>query len=150
QRPKAAPNGFVGERRDPEPADRQPTARVLVDVAEDQLSLATGIACVDDRGEPAIAEQLLDDAKLLLGVSGRAKQKLGWQHRQAIEAPRLPARVVGGRLLELDEVADAPGDRVAIVLPPVTARPAHAEHPREIARDRRLLGDDKLHALSLD
>ena len=88
--------------------------RVLVDVAEDQLSLATGIAGVDDGGEPAIAKQLRRQraAAAARDCAGRRRNSRR-QHRQPIESPRFPARVVRRRLLELDEMADAPGDRVA-------------------------------------
>ena len=55
------------------------------------------------------------------------------------------AGIVGGGLLELDEVADAPGDDPPGALDGVLARAAHAEHARQIARDGRLLGDDELH-----
>jgi len=89
-------------------------------------------------------------SQLGLGVAGGPQPELGGQHRQPVEPPGFPRLVVGGRLVELDEVTDAPGDRVAIVLEPVGApRTANAEHAREIACDGRLLGDDELHAVSL-
>ena len=49
-----------------------------------------------------VAQELLDDAELFSGVIGGSQEKLGRKHRQAIEAPRLPAGVVGGGLLELE------------------------------------------------
>ena len=145
QRAEAAPDRLVGERRDPQPLHRQPRLRVLVDVAEDQLALAPGITGVDDRGEPPVAQQRHHRLEMRRGVLGRPQLEHRGQHRQRVQPPRLPPLVVRGRLVELDQVPDAPRDRAAIVLERVLPARAHAQHARQIARDGRLLRDDQLH-----
>jgi len=67
---------------------------VLIDVAKDQLAFAPGIAGVDDGGEALVLEELRDRLQLLGRVACRAEQELLRQHRQSIEAPRLPGGVV--------------------------------------------------------
>ena len=88
QRREAAADRLVGERRDPQPPHRRPAARVLVDVAEDQLALAPGIARVDDRREPPVAQQPRHRAELRRRVLRRPQPELRRQHRQRLEPPR--------------------------------------------------------------
>jgi len=145
QRGEPLADRVVGQRRDPQPADRRAAACVLIDVAEDQLALAAGVARVDHRAEPPIGQEPRDRAQLRHRVGRRPQPELRGQHRQRIEPPGSPPRVVRRRLIELDQVADAPRDHVAIAGEPVLAGRPHAEHAREISRHGRLLCDDQLH-----
>ncbi len=111
RRREARADRLLGQRRDPEPPHRQPAARELVDVAEDELALAAGVAGVHHLGEAPVAQQLAHHAQLIARARHRPQLERRRNHRQRVEPPRLPAGVVRGRLVELDEVADAPGDR---------------------------------------
>src|SRR4029079_14780756 len=117
----------------------------LVDVAKDELAFASGVAGVHDLGEAPIAQQLSHGAQLITRALYGPQLEGAGQHRQRVQPPGFPRRIVGRRLLELDEVADAPGDDPTGPVDRVLARAAHAEDARQIARDGRLLGDDELH-----
>ena len=142
---EARPDRLVGEGRDPQALDRKAAARQLIDVTKDELAFTSGVAGVHDLGEAPIAQQLPHGTQLIARARYGPQLEGGGQHGQGVEPPRLPGRIVGGGLLELDQVADAPGDDPPGAVDGVLAPAAHAENARQIARDGWLLGDDELH-----
>ena len=142
---EARPDRLVGEGGDPEALDRKAAARQLIDVAKDELTLTASVAGVHHLGEAPIAQQLRHGTQLIARARDGPQLEGGGQHGKGVEPPRLPGRIVGGRLLELDEVADAPGDDPPRAVDGVLASAAHADDARQIARDGWFLGDDELH-----
>src|SRR5208337_3287026 len=118
----------------------------LSDVAEDQLTLASGIG----GGDQLIgsADQAADDRQLLGGPllgEGLEPEPLGHE-RQGLQRPLLQGRVVVVRLLQGDEVAQSPGDLVAPALVVTVVPLRGAEEGRQFSSDRRLLGEHDPHA----
>ena len=100
-------------RVQPQPLDRLLRRGLLVQVGEDQLALASGVARVDDRLDLGAAEQPLDDVHLLLRALVADDQAELLRHdRQIGHPPLLEAVVVLIGVGELHEVADGPRDRV--------------------------------------
>ena len=87
--------------------------RQFVHVAEDQFALAARIAAIHHVGETPVSQQIADHAELVAGSRHRPQLERRRHHRQRVEAPRLPAGIVGGGFFQFDQVADAPGDHMA-------------------------------------
>ena len=142
----------LGHRVQPQPLDGQLRAGLLVQVGEDQLALAPGVAGVDDEVVVVALQQALDDRHLLLrALVAHDELELARHDRQVRHAPLLELVVVLVGLGELNEVADGPGDRVVGSLEPARGLVAGPgvllerarEHAREVLSDGRLLGDDE-------
>ena len=121
-------------------------AGLLVQVGEDQLALAAGVAGVDDLVDVVARELLRDDRHLLLRalVAHDELEAVG-HDRQVGHAPLLELGVVLVGLGELHEVADRPRDDVlrALEVALVLAANGPGQDAREVAPDGRLLGDDE-------
>jgi len=144
ERSKPLADRLVGERGDPQPPGRRAAARELIDVAKDQLALAPGVACVDDRGEPPVGQELHDGAQLGRGVPRWAQPKLGRHHgsvssRHAFHRPSYAAGSSSSTRWPTHHVMTRP-----VALEAVLPGGAYAEHAGEIPRDGRLLRDDQL------
>lgn len=117
---KAVLDGLVGERGDPEAFDGKALAVLdtcqLLDPALDDLALLAGIATVDDLigGD----EEPADDFELLLDtrVVDEPDLELLRDDGERGKAPVFKAVVVVLRGIELTEVAEGPGDLVAVAL----------------------------------
>ena len=87
-------------------------------------------------GEPPVAQQLARPPRSCgtrVRATARSRNSVG-SIGSAIEPPRLPRRIVGRGLVELDEVADAPRDRVALALERVLARSPRTPSTRARSR----------------
>ena len=93
-------NRRIGHAGQPEPANRQLAAGELVDVVEDELAFAAGIARIDNRSDVLATKELLEEFVAVAVVAladhylqdvraGRAVELLG-QHWQVFQHPALP------------------------------------------------------------
>jgi hypothetical protein len=147
QRAEGVLDRLLRHRVEPQPLDGLVAPGGVIDVREDQLALAAGVARVDDVVDLVALDQLVDSRQLLLGlvVVGDELELLG-QDRQVREAPLLQLRVVRVGLREPDEVADRPGDHVVVpdqaglVLGLLEGTRQRAG---EVAGNRRFLGYDE-------
>jgi len=83
-----------------------------------------------------------------LDRTARSLKRSG-QHRKRVEAPALPGRVVGGGLVELDEVAEAPGDDVAVAAKGAAPPGGDAQRAGDVPRHAGFLCDDELHTRAI-
>ena len=125
-------------RREPQPAHRQRRAGLLVEVGEDQLALAPGVAGVDDLGDVVAVQLRRHDRHLLLRalVADDELEAVG-DDRQVGHPPALELGVVLVGLGELHEVADGPADHVLGALEVALVLGERAgQHAREVAARR--------------
>ena len=134
-------------RREPQALDGLVYARRLVEVGEDQLAFAAGVARVNDQLDVVVAHQLVHRLELLLrALVDRDELELLRDDRQIGEAPALELGVVLVRSRKADQVADGPRDHelVAIDVGLVLALLEVAgERGREVAAHRGLLSYDE-------
>ena len=139
-------------RREPQPLYRLPHRRQVIDVREDQLALAAGVAGVDDRLDIVVRHQPVDRPQLLARpLVVRDQLELVREDREVGVAPFLELRVVLVGRRKADQVAHRPGDDVAPVVGRAVLRfqvrlvlrllEESRERRREIARDGWLLSD---------
>ncbi len=136
---------LLRHRVQPEALDGLVDPGGLVDVREDQLALAPGVARVDDPVDPVVLQELVDRPELLLRllVVRDQAEALG-DDRQVGEAPLLELRVVVLGRRQADEVPDRPRDDVVVRLEVrVVLLKCARKRAREVAPDGRLLGDDE-------
>ena len=137
---EAFADGVGRERRDPEAADGLGALRGFVDVAEDQLAFAAGVGGADDARDFGRVENALDGFELVLGLFVDHQRPLAGQHGKRVAPPLPPLGIDLVRLGERGQVADRPGDHVAVAVQVAIAFGAGAEHARDVARHRRLFG----------
>ena len=140
QRVEALADGVGRERGDPQAAERLGALRGLVDVAEDQLAFAAGVGGAHDARDFGRVEDLAHHLELVFGLFVDHQRPLGGQHGQQVAPPLPPFRPDLVRLRQRGQVADGPGDHVAVAVQVAVAFIAGAQHARDIARHRRLLG----------
>jgi hypothetical protein len=133
-----------GHRLHPRALYREAALRELVEVGEDELALAPGVAGVHDLIHVLAAEELLHGGEPLLRVLNWLQAEFLRDDRQGLEPPEAVLLLVDVlRHLQLDHVADGVGDDVLVVLVVVPLLGDLTEGAREVRRDGRLLGDDK-------
>ena len=146
-------DGRVRHARQPEAADGQAALRQLVDIMEDQLAFASGVAGVDDGADVFAGQQFLEELEAVAVVTladddledaraGGAVEVVG-QDRQVLERPALELLVKVLRVIQSDDVADRRADHPAVVLEVVAGGLGDLEHLRQVGRDGRLFGDDE-------
>ena len=134
----------VGHRLHPGALYRQLGFRELVEILEDQLAFAAGVAGVDHRVDVLAGEQFLQVVVAILRISDRLESEFLRDDRQRFETPEAVLLLVDVlRHLELDDMADGGGDDVFVVLEVVALFRNLAESASQILRDARLLGDDQ-------
>ena len=140
-------DGRLRHRVEPEALDRLLHAGGLVEVGEDELALAPGVAGVDDQLDVRVLHQLVDGVELLLGLVVVGDELELLRHdRQVGEAPLLQLLVVLVGLGEADQVADRPRDHVVAadeVRLVLALLEGARKRGREVAADGGLLGDDE-------
>ena len=93
---------------------RQP--RGLVDVAENQFAFAAGVGRADQARDARRIQNLADHLELVFGFFVDDQRPIVRQHGQQFAAPMLPLRLDFVRLRQRDQMADRPGDDVAIAV----------------------------------
>jgi hypothetical protein len=136
---------LLGHGLQPQPLDRLRRARLLVEVGEDELALATGVAGVDDELHVVALELPGDDRHLLLGALVAHDELEAVRHdRQIGHPPLLVLDVVLVGLGELHEMADRPRDDVLGTLQAaLLLLEGSGQHAGDVAPDGRLLSDDE-------
>ena len=145
QRRQRAPHRCARHRVQPQAFDGLLAFRLLVQIREDQLALATGVAGVDDLVDVLAAELLGNDRHLLARalVADLELEALG-HDRQIGHPPALVLGVVRFRFGELDEVPDRPRDHVFGALKEALAfLERTGQHARQVLPHGGLLGDEE-------
>ena len=91
-------------------------ACLLIHQAEDQFSLAPGIATVHDAIHIRAVHQLLQDAELLFGAGRHQILPLLRQYRQICNAPLDVLGIVDIRRSQLHQMTNAPAYQIAVTL----------------------------------
>jgi hypothetical protein len=137
---------LLGHRGQPQPLDRLLDLGQVVEVGEDQLALAPGVAGVDDQLDLVVRHQLVDGLQLLRRALVVGDElELVRDDRQVGETPLLELRVVGVGLGQADQMADRPGDHVVVadqVRLVLRLREGSRQRRGQVARHGRLLCDD--------
>ena len=139
---EAFADGVGGERGDPEAADGFIGAGGLVDIAEDEFAFAAGVGGADDLGDAGGGEDFADGFELGLGLFVDDEGPLAGEHGEGVAAPLAPGGIDLGGFGEGGEVADGPGDHVAIAVEEAIALAGSAEDLGNIAGDRGFFGKD--------
>ena len=145
-------DGLVGQRADPQTVERHVAVDVLVEIAEDEFALSSGIGRHDDAfalfKEPPDDVDLFEHAAvrsvtfLRLFCSGDKLERIG-DDRQGIAVKAFYA--VGFRQGELHEVSECPRHGIAVARE-ITFLPfAGVHHAGYLAGDARLFCNDCLH-----
>ena len=103
---KALPYGGVLHRRNPEPFHRLLAACQLIDAAEDQLALASGITGIYHLRHIRGVHQLFENIKLLFLILSHHHLPMLRQNRQVIISPL--GILAGDRCLHLQDRPDGP------------------------------------------
>jgi len=113
---KALPDGVFLHAGQPQAGEGLFAARLLVDKAEDQFALATGIATVHNAVHIRAVHQLLQDAKLLFGAGRHQILPLLRQDGQVCDAPLDELFIVDVWRCQLHQMTNAPAYQIAVAL----------------------------------
>lgn len=145
----------VGERGDPQPPEGLIAPQELVDVAEDELTLAPRVGGHDQGVRPLEAGP--DDVELapvaVIGYPGTGLRVPGVPDPQAegirdygqILGPPPHCVPVGLRGFQLHQMPERVGDQVAVALQVAVPPPIRPHDPRDVPRHGGLLRDDAFH-----
>ena len=113
---KAFPYGRVLHRRNPEPFHRLLTVCQLIDAAEDQLTLASGIAGIYHLRHIRGIHQLFENIKLLFLILSHYHLPMFRQDRQIIISPLGILGVIAVCICKTGQMAYAPADTPTVTL----------------------------------
>ena len=113
---KALPYGGVLHRRNPEPFHRLLAACQLIDAAEDQLALASGITGIYYLRHIRGVHQLFENIKLLFLVLSHHHLPMLRQDRQVIISPLGILGIITVCIRKTSQMAHAPADTPAVTL----------------------------------
>ena len=113
---KAFPYGGVLHRRNPEPFHRLLTVCQLIDAAEDQLTLASGIAGIYHLRHIRGIHQLFENIKLLFLIFSHHHLPMFRQNRQVIISPLGILGIITVCIRKTGQMAHAPADTPAVTL----------------------------------
>ena len=130
-------------RLQPEALDRLSDARVLDDVAEDQLALASRVAGVDEAAHIPSLHQPQQQVEPLLALLERRQLEVRRNHRQVFERPLAFLHLVLVRNRELKQMADRGRQQIFFTLEVIALAHEATERARDVGGDRRLLCDDE-------
>ena len=133
-------DGRRREGRDPQPAERLPALRRLVNIAEDQLSLAPGVGRAHYARNPRRVEDSSYDFELILGVFVDNQRPMLGQDGEQVAPPVAPFRVDFVRLGKGYEMPNRPRHHVAVAVQISIAPAGCTQFVRDIARHRGLFG----------
>jgi len=113
---KALPYGRVLHRRNPEPFHRLLTACQLIDAAEDQLALASGITGIYYLRHIRGVHQLFENIKLLFLILSHYHLPMLRQNRQVIISPLGILGIITVCIRKTGQMAHAPADTPAVTI----------------------------------
>ena len=128
---KAFPYGRVLHRRNPEPFHRLLATCQLIDAAEDQLALASGIAGIYHLRHIRGIHQLFENIKLLFLILSHYHLPMLRQNRQVIISPLGILGVIAVCIRKTGQVAHAPADTPAVALQIPVLTDGCADHRRQ-------------------
>ena len=128
---KAFPYGRVLHRRNPEPFHRLLTVCQLIDAAEDQLTLASGIAGIYHLRHIRGIHQLFENIKLLFLIFSHHHLPMFRQDRQIIISPLGILWVIAVCIRKTGQVAHAPADTPTVALQIPVLTDGCADHRRQ-------------------
>ena len=135
-------DGLVGHGEHPQPLDRLLGLGQFVDIGEDELTLATGVAGIYDHFDVLALELLLELLKLFLGRGDGLELKLRRDDGKVPDFPGLQLLVEVVRHVELDQMSDGAIDDPFVVFKKVFLLGDVAQDAGKVAGDARLFGDD--------
>ena len=138
-------------RLHPQTLHRFLNATVLDDVAEDQLTLAAGVAGVDQEVDVLALGELEHLLEARLGIGLGFELEVFRDRRQHTKIPRQVFAIWSGGHLELDQVADGGGDDRLVILEVGIAGGAMlfkfaerlGQRAAEVGHDAGFFGDDE-------
>ena len=110
---KAFPDCRILHRRNPEAGERLGTSGGLIDQPEDQLTLASRVAGVDQFRHIGALHQGTENVELGSLFLGHHIAEGGGQDGKVLIPPLLIAVIVGGRIRQPHQMPDAPGNEPA-------------------------------------
>ena len=140
---EALPDGGVLHRRNPEPLKRLFALALMVDEAEDQLALPSGVGGLHDGGDILPAHQLLQHLELLLGGHGHLIPPLLRQDGQVLQPPLGVGLAVSLRLGQLHQMTYAPAHQIPAALQIAVTPFRGAQYLADALCHRGLLADHK-------
>ena len=141
---KAFPYGRVLHRRNPEPFHRLLTVCQLIDAAEDQLTLASGIAGIYHFRHIRGIHQLFENIKLLFLILSHYHLPMLRQDRQVIISPLGILGVIAVCIRKTGQVAHAPADTPAVALQIPVLTDGCTDHRGQTLCNRWFFSDYKL------
>ena len=141
---KALPDGGVLHRRNPKPFHRLLAACQLIDTAEDQLALASGIASVYHLRHIRGIHQLFENIKLLFLILSHHHLPMFRQDRQVIISPLGVLGVIGVCIRKTGQMAHAPADTPAVALQIPVLTGSCADLRSQTLGNRRFFSDYQL------
>ena len=128
------PRAFHGELR----------FRELVEIGEDQLALASGVAGIDDGADVFAGEEFFQRVEAIFGVLDGLEAKFFGNDGQRLQPPEAVFLLVDVlRHFEFHEVAECVRDDKFVVFVMVACLGNFPEGAREVGRNGRFLGDDE-------
>ena len=127
----------------PEAAHRPSTSSGFIDVTEDQFSFSARVRCTDNTADARGCEDFADNLELILGLLANHQRPRFRKHGQQVAPPGAPFWPDLVRLCEPHQVADRPGDDIAVAVQIAFAAFGGAQDSSNVARHRRLFGDNR-------
>ena len=147
---EALPDGAVLHAGNPQPFHRLGTARQMVGGAEDQLPFASGVAGVYHLGHILPAQQRPQDVELLPFILADGEPPAFRQDGQVLPPPLVVPGVIGRRLGQPRQMADAPAHQPTIALHMALLPGRSPQHLGNAHGNRGFLRDHKaIHKITL-
>ena len=144
---KALPYGGVLHRRNPEPFHRLLATCQLIDAAEDQLALASGITGIYHFRHIRGIHQLFENIKLLLFIFAHHHLPMLRQDRQVTISPLGVLGVIAVCIRKTGQMAHAPADTPAVALQIPVLTGSCTDHRRQTLCNRWFFSNHQLHNL---
>ena len=138
---EALGNGIILHRGNPKAEDGLSAAGHLVDIAEDQLTLASGITGVDHIGNIIAVHQLFQNSELLVLVVGNLVLPVCRNDGQIIISPLSVLLIVGIGVCQLSQMSEAPGYDIVPSFHIAILAVLNTQHGGDGHTNRRLLSD---------
>ena len=145
---KTFPDGRILHTGNPEPFHRFGTARQAVDRAEDQFTLAPGVAGIDHLGHIFPPQQGTQHIKLVPLILGDGEPPGLRQDGQIIITPLGVVGIVGGRICQPSQVSQAPAHPPTVPLQVAVFAGGGPDYGGQTLGNGRFLSDHQLHGFS--